>query len=253
MHLNPLDWGISRILARDGIRERESVEALCQFVQPDMTIFDLGANIGFYVLIEAQIISKGSGKIIAIEPGPDNYQLLKLNITENNYSDCVTVYHGAVTNKSGMTSLRLSNASNCHKLEEISSNNADGKFIAVPAFTFSDILTEGNISIDQLDFLRMDIEGAEYLILPHIIELIANKEKFLMFIEFHPGESNLQKHKMIMKSLESMGYNCLKVTKEYVDGNIIRRKHCPNTTIYDLYSDEFFLQQGGCEVFLGKG
>jgi len=253
MHLNARDWGISRVLARDGIRERESVEALYRFVQPDMTMFDLGANIGFYVLLEAQIASKGSGRIIAIEPSPENLRLLKLNVSTNNYEDRVTVVHGAVTTRSGKTRLRLSNASNCHQLEEISIDKRNGNVIDVPAYTFSDMLTLTNTTIEQLDFLRMDIEGAEYLLLPDIIERIAKKDRFLMFIEFHPSEGDLKTHKMILKSLESMGYSCLTVAKEYANGHVIERRYCPNTSINDLYSDEFFLQKGGCEVFLRKG
>ena len=251
-HLNPLDIGISRVLAKNGIRENESVDALYKYVNRDMTILDLGANIGFYVILEAQIVSNGIGRIIALEPGPENLRLLKLNVKANNYEDYVDIYFGAICDSSGTVQLELTNAFNsCHLVKLYRSKNSVGT-IDVPAFTFYDFLKHAGITIEQLNFLRMDIEGAEYEIFPDIIDMIKNKTSFLMFIEFHPN-INRFKHKEILKKLESMGFICLTATKEYPkDGKIIRT-YRPNTTIKQLYTEEFFLQPGGCEVFLKRG
>ena len=44
-------------------------------VQPNDTILDLGANIGYYILMEAQKLSNNA-KIYAVEPDPRNIKML---------------------------------------------------------------------------------------------------------------------------------------------------------------------------------
>lgn len=252
LHLNPKDFGISRCLARDGIREKESVDALFQYVKPDMNILDLGANLGFYVVLEGQIISKGNGRILAIEPGPENLRLLRLNIALNKLEEKVTVVHGAVSNENGIAKLRISPLANCHRLIDSTAHNPDGETIDVPSYTFDRLLDYAKFSIQELDFLRMDIEGTEYVILDGILDSLKERKTFLMFIEFHPHVDK-QKHVQILQRMEKMGFRCLTVTKEFSKLGRSCRLHCPNATIHDLYSDEIFLQFGGCEAFLQKG
>ena len=48
-----------------------------------MKVFDLGANIGYYVLMESELICN-KGKILAIEPVKKNMQLLEKNLKLNN-------------------------------------------------------------------------------------------------------------------------------------------------------------------------
>ena len=89
-------------------------------------------------------------------------------------------------------------------------------------------------------------------------DFLENKNTFLMFIEFHPHVDR-EKHVEVLKKLESLGFVCLDATKEYIsndkgkDSGIVKRLHKPDAMINDLYSDSFYTQSGGCEVFLGKG
>jgi FkbM family methyltransferase len=251
-HLNPKDRGLSRVLARDGIREKESVDALYKYVTPDMTIFDLGANIGFYVLLEAQIVSKGQGRIWAVEPDPENLRFLKLNVEANNYSERVDIYQAAICDRSGPVNLELYPASNSQRLAGLWPAKGCIGTIEVPGLTFRDFLKRTGLSMAQLNFLRMDVEGAEYEILLDIVDLLETKESFLMFIEFHP-HINERKHRRVLENLESIGFRCLTATKEYPENNKIARVHCLGATMKQLYTDEFFLQWGGCEVFLERG
>lgn len=254
IHLNPRDGGISRVLARDGIREKESVDALFCYVTRDMTILDLGANIGFYVILEAKIVSKGNGQVVAIEPEVENLRLLKLNVRANSYENCVDVYEGAICDHTGTEQLQLSTLSNCHRIASVYSTTNEqesARYVDVPCYSFHDFMSLAGVQGEQLDFLRMDVEGSEYDIIPTIYDFLEKKNTFLMFIEFHP-HCNRKKHIEVLKKLERIGFKCLTATKEYPSNNCIERKHRPNTSMNQLYEDEFFMQVGGCEVFLGK-
>lgn len=252
-HLNPKDQGISKILARDGIREAESVDALYKLLNKDMTILDLGANIGFYVVLESQIIKEGTGRIIAIEPSTENIHLLNINIQASKYQEKVKVFHGAISDQTGTIDLEVSPLSNCSRLAKLSEQTAIQLTVPVPSYTFFDFLKHVDIDFDDLDFLRMDVEGAEYIIFEEILGALRSKANFLIFVEFHPSEHNLQKHITVLKELEAMGFLALSVTKEYVVDGKVMRKHMPEAVLSDLYTDEFFTQRGGLEVFLQKG
>lgn len=251
MHLHPNDPGLSQALIKTGVREPESVLSLMRYLTPDMTIMDLGANIGFYVLLEAYVITKGQGRIVALEPFPENLRLLKLNTEANNYTEKVKIINGACSDSTGTAEFTVSKLSNCGKLAEQTSPTT-GKTIKVPTFTFKDLMQFAGLKATDLDFLRMDIEGAEYKILPDILDVIGTKDSFLMFIEFHPGKDRAG-HAAILKRMEELGYRSLNIVKEYIENGITRRKHCPSATIRDLYSQDFFMQGGGIETFLLKG
>jgi len=251
LHLNPEDMGISRALAQDGIREKESVHALYRHVNPDMIILDIGANIGFYVVLEAQIVTKGKGRIIAVEPAPENVRLLKLSIHANNYNRCINIFQSAISDITGTVELELSCRSNSHQLATLYSNESGLGTIDVPALTLDDLMKRAKVNMEEIDFLRMDVEGAEYIILPTIYDFLEQKRSFLMFIEFHP-HTNPEQHKEVLRKLDSFGFRCLSVTKEYIEDDHVVRSHRPNTSIRQLYEEEFFLQFGGCEVFLKK-
>ena len=64
-----------------------------------MAIYDVDANIGYYVIMELELIG-GEGHLVAIEPSPDNIALLNHNLTLNNYRD-VPVIESAVSDQPG--------------------------------------------------------------------------------------------------------------------------------------------------------
>ena len=68
------DKGISRDLYLYKEREKFSTEFMKSFIKEDDVIFEIGANIGYYVILETKIANKG--KIIAFEPSPFNRNLL---------------------------------------------------------------------------------------------------------------------------------------------------------------------------------
>ena len=55
-------------------------------IKPGMNIVDIGAHIGTYTVLAAEKTGS-SGKVIAIEPEPKNYDLLLQNISINNFGN----------------------------------------------------------------------------------------------------------------------------------------------------------------------
>ena len=84
MNLDIFDKGISRTLLLFGERELEHKYILENCLKENMTVLDIGSNIGYYPLIELNKI-KNTGKLISVEPSPENYEMLKKNLILNNF------------------------------------------------------------------------------------------------------------------------------------------------------------------------
>jgi len=118
------------------------------------TVIDAGANIGIFSIM-ASILTGKSGKIIAIEPDPDNLKILKRNLELNNL-DNIIVVDKALYSKSGERMNLYQNGvmSNIFR----AGNNESNTCITVETITLDDVVS--GLSL-QPKLLKMDIEGAE--------------------------------------------------------------------------------------------
>lgn len=208
MLLDLEDLGISKALLRYGRRELEHLEVLKRVIKPDMTIFDIGANVGYYVLIEAALM-KGSGKIVAIEPAPSSIENLRKNLAINSLTN-VEVISGAVSDVHGVKNLFLSNKSNWHTLEEVRQSPAQSSFsgecIPVETFTVSDVVKNHGLP----DLIRMDVEGHEVEILKSLLDvddIQAGSFAPMILFESH-GNYDSSEHNLAvsLRALFKLGY-----------------------------------------------
>ena len=94
--------GIGRALYVYGSRELDHKWMLTEELFPGNVVLDLGANIGYYAIMEAKIVGS-SGKIYAIEPDPRNIEILKKNIKLNNIDGIFDLEEGAISNEDKKT------------------------------------------------------------------------------------------------------------------------------------------------------
>ena len=76
MYVSSSDKGISRDLFVHGIREKDQMHIIGENLRGGTKILDIGANIGYYVILESAIAGPGA-RIIAYEPSEENFILLK--------------------------------------------------------------------------------------------------------------------------------------------------------------------------------
>jgi FkbM family methyltransferase len=173
MLLDKTDHGISRVLikksnSRKWPREPEFMDIITDEITEGMVAFDLGANIGYITLIMADKVGK-SGHVYAVEPDPRNFAILEKNIQLNNYTERISSYQTAISNRNETCRFFLSKSSNLGSLR--ATGNTKGA-IDVTAQTgdafFSDKL--------QPDFIKMDIEGAEVEALEGMLKTLEKKK-----------------------------------------------------------------------------
>lgn len=173
MYLDVKDSGISRSLLLHAERELDHKFMLEEIVKPGMNIFDIGANIGYYVIME-KILLKGQGTVTAIEPSPTNTDLLKMNMSLNAISD-VSVYTMAISNKVDKKDFYLAKQSNLNTFHATGTGatHLSGKVISVDTETVPGLSRQVNI---QPDLIRMDVEGHEVEVIDGMIDAIKNNE-----------------------------------------------------------------------------
>ena len=136
MFLSLRDFGISRELLVFGEHEPISTKILHEQLKKGMRVVDIGANIGYYVLQEACLVSN-HGEVLAIEPVPDNFTLLKMNIGANSYQN-IQSFQLAIGVENETRKMYLSRESNlCSLTQQIGIHDS---FVDVPVMTLNSFL-----------------------------------------------------------------------------------------------------------------
>ncbi len=180
MYLDPLD---SLNLGVNKIYEPYETQLVSKIVKLNNIVVDIGANIGYYTLIFAKLVGR-EGKVIAFEPESRNFQLLKKNVTINGYSDTVRLEQKAVSNRDGKQKLYLNQKNfGGHRINESSYCSQDSLQV-IETISLDKYLASNNSN--HIDFVKMDIEGAEYLALEGMHSILRQSHSLRLMVAFHP-------------------------------------------------------------------
>lgn len=160
--------------------EYESIKLCRQLVKPGMTVIDIGAHIGYYTRLLSELVGK-SGRVFAFEAHPDNYAVLKHNLSAIKYSN-VKIYNCAVSDQIGKMRLYVSPGSSNHSL--LSGYTEASGIIEVESITIDSFLSEQGIK--RVDFVKVDVEGAEPLVLAGIKHTISSSPQISLLMEYNP-------------------------------------------------------------------
>jgi len=173
-----LDQGDSMGLALHGIYEPIETQVVLEQIKPGFNVLDIGANIGYYTLIFAKMTG-ASGKVIAFEPEPGSFELLKKNIRANHY-DNVLIEQKAVSDVNGSGQLRLDYFNNLdHRIVESINSRQD---VPIVLIRLDDYLPEKF----EADFIKMDIQGAEGLALRGMRQVLMRSAAVKILTEYWP-------------------------------------------------------------------
>lgn len=157
---------------------------------PKPLIIDCGSNIGLSILYFKYHYPDAT--IIGFEPDPANFELLARNISENKCKD-VKIMPTAVWTTNGITSF-IANSSEASRLTFL---EKQVKAISVNTVRLSEFLQ----SYNSIDFLKIDIEGAEYDVLMDCASLLERVSN--IFLEYHGKASETQKLYEILEILNA--------------------------------------------------
>jgi FkbM family methyltransferase len=127
-----------------------------------MVALDVGANIGEYVLILAARVGR-SGRVHAFEPDPRNCEVLARNIRRSGMGARIRVERAALSDYCGKTILHLDRDGARNTIAPGALLPEPRGSISVPCLTIDRFVERQ--SLQRLDFLKIDAEGAELSIL----------------------------------------------------------------------------------------
>lgn len=135
-------------------------DLLVSRLTPDFVFLDIGANIGGYSLALAAKAEPGA-RILAFEPQPEIFERLSYNIRANPFGN-VKALALAVADRNGEVTLFLDPKNKGEaSVKIVSADNA--RQVKVAARTLAFVLEDERI--DHVDAMKLDVEGAEDLIL----------------------------------------------------------------------------------------
>lgn len=162
----------------NGIFEVDEVSLCRLLIKEGDRVLDIGANIGYFTLLFAGAVSS-EGKVIAIEPDVDNFQLLQRNIALNKLTDRVKTY-----------SLALGSQANSARLYHSDSNNGMHRLYPSVCCTLDStevsVVVGDSLDLVPLDFIKIDIEGYEPAALKGLYSTIKSSPRLKILSEFSP-------------------------------------------------------------------
>ena len=184
------DWYKARVEAAD-------VDALRAWITPGTTVVDVGANIGFFTVRFARWVEP-DGRVIAIEPEPENLRQLRRRIGKAGVTSNVEVIEGVVAEEPGMLHLWL-----CPTNPAAHHLAADG--MPVRAWTIDGLMAARGWPVVSL--IKIDVDGAEVRVLRGARETLTRWHPVL-FVEIFDrllNEAGFSAD-MLLDEIESHGY-----------------------------------------------
>ena len=206
--------------------ERE--EYIIEHFQPKNgeIVVDVGAHYGRYTLIAAKRVGP-KGKVISIEADPKNMDMLNKNIKLNKLEHIITLNYAVSSNKSKVKLYTPEQESDYTIYNTIISNrcNPNEKFIEVNANTLDNLLQENEISAEEVDWIKIDVEGAELEVLKGAHNVLLNSKDIAILIEIHNLAEGRNLYENIMDLLKPYNFKIeFEMIHEGGERHIIVRK-----------------------------
>lgn len=178
---------------------KHSYEMIGSFRRPGGIVIDCGAHIGLYSLK----IAKFSQKIISIEPERRNFHYLILNIRLNKLVEKILPLKFAISNKKGFALLLKTEHSGTHSIIHVDNYIETEKIKTISL----DILIR-KLKLDNVEILKLDVEGAELLALRGLKNEAVKVKNIVL--EVH---TKIVKINDIIRELNSMNFAIIKIDK----------------------------------------
>lgn len=166
------DWKLEMLLYKF---EKETVSVFKQIVKPGMTVLDIGGHIGYYTRFFSKLVGS-NGMVYVFEPTKINFSLLQSNTKQLNN---VKLVNKAVGESNGQISFyqTFSNTGSHSLLEP----GVKSEKILVDCVTLDQFILDNNIT--NVDVIKIDVEGAEPLVLKGAEELIKKSKNIAIIME----------------------------------------------------------------------
>jgi FkbM family methyltransferase len=159
-------------------------------IHPQMVVYDIGANVGFYSLLAAHLTGP-EGKVYAFEPLKRNVEFIRRHAALN-HLDNIEVFEAAVSDQEGKAFFDPG-------VSIATGHLSDSGTVRVQQVCLDEMLIEG--ILEPPHALKVDVEGAEYAVFQGAKKMI-EAHRPLIFLDTHGRDV----HALTIELLASYGY-----------------------------------------------
>ena len=175
-----------------GLYELDTHRRLRRILKPGSHFADVGANIGYFTTIAAQLVGP-TGRVDAFEPDPINRQRLQEHLAANRLAECVRVHPVGAGAEPGRVTL--------YHPKTDSGNNHGSASIFQSVVGESEPFTIDIVRVDEAldrvpDLIKMDIEGAELSAIQGMTKLLQSERPPKLIIEHNHETTRAAGHTM---------------------------------------------------------
>ncbi len=171
----------TRDMCLNGIYEPETTRYIKSIIKKGETFIDIGANCGYYTLLLARLVGP-SGKGFSFEPIPHLYRILRHNLETNNYPN-IRSYQAAAYYSTGSAQFFVNRY---HAASGLYARTWTKEIITVDTIALDEIQ-----EIDNVDFIKIDVEGAELDVLKGMKNILKTNPQVKIILEFNPDNYRL--------------------------------------------------------------
>lgn len=189
MYVDTRDIGVVPHLMLDGYWEFWITEFVLRNLKPGQCALDLGAHMGYYTMLMADIVGP-TGRVLAFEPNPRLNGLLNSNVAVNGYWNVVETRAAAVGDRELAAVPFVSVVSDPKNGRLVP--GADAATLAAYEAKGYQVGAVPMVSLDAavpdrpVHFAKIDVEGAEEAVWAGMQRLIARSPEIRIVLEFNP-------------------------------------------------------------------
>lgn len=162
------------------------------------TVIDAGASSGISAMYFAKRIGP-EGRLICLEPSPDAIKILRENISINALEN-IAVLEKGISDRSGTESFFLGDVGASHIVQGSSKKSKSA--VTLEVVTLDDIVRA--YGLEKVDFIKMDIEGAEVRIIDQLSSFLASQPGLIIAVASYHECSERKASAWIHDQIERM-------------------------------------------------
>jgi FkbM family methyltransferase len=174
------EWRLAVFLRTNGFFELGTEKYFRSIIKEGMNVVDVGAYLGIYTL---HALAAGC-RVYSYEPTPKIYKILVDNIGINGFEPThrANLYNFAVSDMVGEAKFSIV-GNGVGQMNSLFASNPEDKKIDIKTVNLDDHLSH----LDHVDIVKIDVEGAEPLVLKGMKEIIEKNPCIIIIMEFAPS------------------------------------------------------------------
>jgi len=186
------------MLSKGDQYEPQTTKYIAGSIKEGSVVVDVGASMGYYTLLLARLVGP-KGRVYAFEPIPRDFAILKRNVQANGYQN-VILENKAVSDTDGIARFYISPVS--YGMSSLCALSNPEGIIPVEVVSLDKYIQE------DVDLIKVDVEGAEHLVVKGSRKLIQNRLNLQLVIEFAPEHAGFDANQLFSE-LEGWKYRQL--------------------------------------------